>query len=54
MDGRQGIEIIKSSLQKRKDFDGKLIILPVYHMIFLNEIDLETHFSKAKILIFLH
>lgn len=50
MDGKQRVELIKSSLQKENIFDGKLFILPVYHMIFLTEIDLETHFSEAKII----
>lgn len=44
MDGKQRVELIKSSLQKENIFDGKLFILPVYHMIFL------THFSEAKII----
>lgn len=48
MDGKQWNELIKKFITKTKVFQyGKLIILPVYHMIFPNEIDLETHFSKA-------
>jgi len=54
MDGKQWNELIKKLITKTKYFNGKLIILPLYHMIFPNEIDLETHFSKAEILIFLH